>query len=349
MLFTSKLSLQPKKEVLIERKEPTKIFAKLLHSLTSGLSSSKEKHQTFTAVSMLQELNIALRQANITNIVRLAKDGNDFYFDEEGKEDDLAEAMKEFKIGTDHFEATLFNDLYLVLEYLDDKMRYLIEIDIQRVHREDEMPINIAISGVINELAAQGGESKDKLEARLGDQFKNKYQYESFVTRYRGIFDLFVNNLEQTLRTTIRCEAIEQNTKSQVLRPSKKGVVSVTDPTCSPGIYRGYSGWETAAMYTFLWMPMMTSMAVDASDMDIIGENGDVLQSIGDEGLDISESALFDPSVDQADLPSFDGPTRIGAGDGDSGGSSWLDFGGGDSGDAGSSCGGSGCGGGCGG
>jgi hypothetical protein len=349
MLFTSKISLQPKVEVLIERKAPTKVFAKLFHAMTSGLLSPKEKHQTFTAISMLQELNIALRQANINNIVRLAKDGNDFYYDSQGRDNDLADAMRDFKLGTDRFEATLFNDIYLVLEHQDEQLRYLIEIDIQRVHKVDEMPININVNGVIQALKAQDGETAEQLDARLNSQFKNKQDYDKFVSRYRGLFDSFINSLEQTFRSAIRCEEVKSENKVQVIRPRKDGKGRIGDRNSGPMVHRGYPGWDGFSLYTLMWMGTMSSMNVQAADMDIINESNETLQSISDEAIDVGEAAIFDSSIDEGSLPSFmDDETQNVAAGGES--SSWLDFGSGDGGDSGgdASCGG-GCGGGCGG
>lgn len=354
MLFNGTISMQPKQEVLIERKEPTKVFAKLFHTLTQGLLSPKEKHQTFTAISILQELNIALRQAGITNIVRLAKDGNNFYYDEKGRDDDLAEAMKEFRLNTDSFEEKLFDDIYLVLEHKDEKLRYLIEIDIKRVHLADEMPINITINGVINELEKGANETEAQLQKRVEGTLRDQKTYDAYVSNYRKHFDSFVAGLEQTLRTAIRCEEVKQQAKPQVMRPASKGATKVTDSSHAPLAHQGFPGWQFAAIYTLMWMPAMSNASVAATDVAVVSDAGDVLQDIGSEAVDVSDSALFDMDIDTSDLPMdsenrFD--TGIGGGDtGDSSGSSWLDFGSGDSGGdgGGSSCG-SSCGGGCGG
>jgi len=347
MILNSKISLQPKQEVLIERKAPTKMFAKLLHSLTSGLTSEKEKHQTFTAISMLQEINIALRQANINNIVRLAKDGNDFYYDAHGRDNDLAEAMKEFKINTDALSGTLFNDLYLVLEHDDGQLRYLIEIDIQRVHKVDELPIKINVSGVIKALEAKSGETPEQLSQRLGQLFCNSQDFDKFTNRNRLIFDRFTQSLEQQFRMSIRCEDVKLETKPQVLRVKESHSSFANKRKSAPTVHQGYPGWDGFAMYSLCWMGMMSSLNVQAQDMDVISESSEVLLSIGEEGIDAGSAAIFDMNLDdqkfeRADA-SFAGSADNSSGDTDSS-SSWLDFGGDD---GGSSCG-SSCGGGCG-
>lgn len=347
MLLTSKISLQPKKEVLIERKPPTKMFAKLLHALTAGSSSPQEKHQTFTAISILQELNIALRQANIVNIVRLAKDGNDFYYDEHGKDNDLAEAMKDFKVNTDAFAATLFNEIELVLEHDDNQLRYLIEIDVKRVHQLNEKPININISAVAKSLEAKDGETPEQLEARISGLFGDKSDIEAFTIRNRALFEKFTAQLSQTFTKAIRCEDYKLDNKVQLLRMNDYQSGFGADRSRAPAPHRGYPGWDNYAMYSLCWMGMMGSFGATATEAQVISEDDSVLQDIGAEGLDASSAAVFDMSIDSSEFaPQRD--SRYAAGVGGSGGSgdasgSWL--GGGDSG--GSSCG--GCSGGCGG
>lgn len=348
MLLTSKISLQPKQEVVIERKAPTKMFAKLLHALTSGLSSPQEKHQTFTAISILQELNIALRQANIVNIVRLAKDGNDFYFDAHGKDNDLAEAMKDFKLNTDNFEASLFNDLYLVLEHDDGQLRYLIEIDVKRVHGINEKPINININGVIKALEAQNGETPEQLSERLTGVFGGKDDLEAFSTRNRALFEKFVSDLSLIFTKSIRCESYDIDNKVQLIRAQTPASAYEDDDKRekAPMAHRGYPGWDNYAMYSLCWMGLMGTFGASAADVDIISTDGGLLQEVGDAGLDASSDVIFDMSVDDSSFGAQDraGVGGYGADSGSGTESSWL--GGGDS----SSCGGSSCGGGgCGG
>jgi hypothetical protein len=265
--------------------------------------------------------------------------------------------MKEFRLNTDSFEEKLFEDIYLVLEHKDEKLRYLIEIDIKRVHLADEMPLNITVNGVINELEKGANETEAQLQSRIEGKLKNQRTYDAYVTTYRKLFDNFVAGLEQTLRTAIRCEEVKQQAKPQVMRPASKGTTRVTDRSRAPLAHQGFPGWQFAAIYTLMWMPAMSSASVAATDVEVVSDAGDVLQDIGSEAVDVSDSALFDMDIDTSDLP-MDNENRFdagvggadGGGDaGDSGGSSWLDFGGGDSGgDGGSSCG-SSCGGGCGG
>lgn len=347
MLFYGKFGIQPKKDVLLARQQPTKIFAKLFHNLTAGLLLPSEKHQTFTAIAILQQLNVAMRRAGITNIVKLAKDGNDFYHDNSAKPDDLPEAMKAFEQNTDSAEKKLFEDLNLVLEHDDGVIRYLIEIDVKRVHRADELPIVVTVNGVIGEFAQGQNESSLELKRRMRSRFSDDASYQAYLSPIKVQFERFFADLGGALRQAIRSETFTEEHCVQLLRPGEQGVMKVNDQKTAPLPYRGYRHWEYAAIYTFLWMPMLSEAEINPGEVDVINDTGDVLASLTPE-VDLSDSVLWDMSVGNDALSqikdrSFDG--GIAGGSSDSG-SSWLDFGS-DSSDGGSSCS-SGCGGGCG-
>ena len=119
MYFNGQLAIDPSQETLVEKVRPTKVFGRMLYYLTAGGLSEREEQETFTAVAILQQLNMALRSMGVTNIVRLTKDQCDFYFDEQGLEDDLKDAMEQFHMETDYYESELFEALYLVVEHAD--------------------------------------------------------------------------------------------------------------------------------------------------------------------------------------------------------------------------------------
>ncbi len=279
MLLSGKIALQPDKAVLTAAKAPDKLFAKLFHVLTAGRLSDKEKHQTFTAITILQSLNIAFRQAGINNIVRLAKDGQDFYYDTEGRDNDLADTMKDFNMDIGVTDASLFNELSLVLEHEDEQLCYLIDIDIQRVHQVDALPVNIKVSAVIKDFAVRAGETLEKLNTRMTALFKDKDQqgYEHYVRYYRHHYDGFISHLKQTLRHAMRCETVVDGTRVQVLRPRYAGMLMVTDKTTAPLVYRGYPGWDDFTLYTFLWLEILAALGIECSDAEIISDDGEVL------------------------------------------------------------------------
>ena len=57
---------------------------------------------------------MVFRSMGITNIVRISQDDIDFYFDTQGKEDDLQDALDKYDIEMDEDVSRYFNVLYLV-------------------------------------------------------------------------------------------------------------------------------------------------------------------------------------------------------------------------------------------
>ena len=240
--------------------------------------------------------------------------------------------------------------MYLVLEHDDAQLRYLIEIDIKRVHGLNEMPINININGVIKALEANSGETPEQLQHRLGGVFGSKDDLEGLMARNRGLFEKFVADLSLTFTKAIRCEAYDVDNKVQLVRV--KDPQSIYQGERGKGIiaHRGYPGWDTYAMYSLCWMGLMGTFGATAANVDVVNSDGELLQGIGEIGLDTSSEMIFDMSVDDSHFGIADrsamghGAGGLGDGGAGDGGSSWLGGG-----DGGASCGGGSCGGGCGG
>ena len=128
MYFNGVLEIDPSQITIFKKVKPSKLFSKFKDVLSFGALTEKQEHETFTAVSILQQINMGLRSINVKNVIRLAVDDYDFYLDEKGLDDDLEQAMFEFKAKVDPLESELFETIYLVLEHIDDHLKYLIEI-----------------------------------------------------------------------------------------------------------------------------------------------------------------------------------------------------------------------------
>ena len=81
MYFESTIRIDPSQVTSIEKVKPTKAFKRMLYHLTKGGISEKEERETFTAISILQQLNKAFIQQGITNVIRLSHDDIDFYLE----------------------------------------------------------------------------------------------------------------------------------------------------------------------------------------------------------------------------------------------------------------------------
>lgn len=372
MYFTGDLSIDPAHATKIESKKPSKVFGKLFYYLTAGSLSEKEEHETFTAVSILQQLNTVMRSLGINNIVRLSQDDHDFYLDESGREDDLQEAMEEFEITVDPILSEVFKTLYMVLEHEDDHLKYLIEIQIKRKHKVGEYPIAVQVNGVIRDMRLQAGEDQAALKKRMEGVFSAQDNYERFVNSRRAAFDSFVNELDQSIRKFIRVDDIKRKTDSAIIRPKKpvagrEEIRRSTDMDAAP-VYHGYHGIGDYFFYAWMWSSMSHSHNIHIHNVNVVDEAGNTMMEVGEQGFDAGDSnALnpeesfeppqgedisfnegheFDQEFSDASVSTGDDASVLSAsadsgdsGDSDSG--SWFDsfgFGGGDSDSGGSSC-----------
>jgi len=347
------------------RRKPTKGFRRFAEILTLGATSQQAEHETFTAMSILQEVNIALRTLNITDVVRFSKDDAILYDDPDGRsDDDMRDALQELQREPSTANAPAFNSLSLLLEHHLPSITLIIDVRIQRTHFVGGFPIRIAVNGLATEF--QGNPDDSSFGDRLEQTFVDQESYNAIESNLREQFDAFMIQLELAVRQKMMIDDLRLSTQLKILRPRNDAVANTrsafadgntesnTSSNTDPVFQRYHSGSDTFA-YCWLWSSMMHSHGTHVQDATIVDEQGQRLMTIGDEGLNAGESTAFDPQTPfiESDAASFDANSDlsgdstskmqgIGEGDDGSAGSSWLDsfgFGGGDTGDSGgSSC-----------
>jgi len=361
MYFSGELSVDPSECTTIVHVKPEKAFRKFLHFVTIGAVSDKEEYETFTAVSILQQFNRALRGAGITNIVRLAKDDFDFYFDADGKKDDLKEAMEKFEFETDDMDSEVFNELLLVVEHEDEAFKYYIDVKIDRVHKKGEFPISVRVNALNNEFSVADGKDSSA-NNKLKKVFKTQNTYDEFLASKQVMFEEFLNKLELEIKRFIITDTINRKSDKKLIRPktavnSSKSIKHHHD---SEPVFYGYYGCDTYLYHTMLWSDMCYSHNIYCNDISIIDEGGADIMSVGDEGFNAGEHDTLNTS-EEFEVPAgadtsvsegsqFDDAIQASDSSVSDSGSSWTDsfFGGGDSSDSGSSCSSSSCGSSCG-
>jgi len=350
------------------RRKPTKGFRRFAEILTFGAASQQEEHETFTAMSILQEVNIALRTLNITDVVRFSKDNVVLYDDPDGKsDDDMRDALQELQREPSPANEPVFNSLSLLLEHHLPNITLIIDVRIQRTHFVGGFPIRIAVNGLATEF--QGNPDDSSFGDRLEQTFVDQESYNVVESNLREQFDAFMVQLELAVRQKMMIDDLRLSTQLKIVRPRNDAVAnsrsafadgnteSNTSSNTDPVFQRYHSASDTFA-YCWLWSSMMHSHGTHVQDATVVDEQGQRLMTIGDEGLNAGESTAFDPETPftESDAASFDATSDlsgdstskmqgIGEGDDGSAGSSWLDsfgFGGGDAGDSGDS-GGSSC------
>ena len=295
MYLRAKLSVDPAALTEITKRKPTKAFAQLLHYMTLGASTPRQETETFSALSILQGMNVALRRVGVTNIVRLSKDDVDFYLDEAGKENDLQEALDSFREQQPAQPLTPFEELHLVVEHSLDGIEYLIDVSIRRTHAVGEHPIQIRVNGVFPEFRVEGqeiAEARETLEQKV-----DTARHAEFLEQKRTNFERFVIALEEALRESLEVDDIDRRIDQAVLRPKERRDrrshdedLYLYDPCLG-----GYYGWEEATLYLWAWGEFSHSHELDCRECSLVDEQGSTFLEVGSEGLGDS-LGILDPS-----------------------------------------------------
>ncbi len=307
MYFNGKLEIDPSQITIFKKVKPTKLFGKLVDALTFGTLTEKQEHETFTAVAILQQMNMGLRSIRVKNVIRLAVDDYDFYLDKKGVDDDLEQAMFEFKAKVDPLESELFNVIYLVLEHEDDYLKYLIEISIQRKHKIGEYPIIINVNGVLKNFKYSKSQTDpNRLRAKMKELFKDQKKYDSFVNEKKIIFDNFIDKLNQGIRKFVRMDDVKKKTNAQIFRPKQKieKPEQISHGKYAEPIYYGYYGINDFFFYTTMWAGLMYSHNIYCHNCTVVDGAGSPVMEVGDQGFNAGESdalnveAPFEPPAE---------------------------------------------------
>jgi len=367
------------------RRKPTKGFRRFAELMTGNLLSKREEHETFTALSIMQEINISLRSVGVTDVVKFTKDEQVLYEDQAStNSDDMPAAMDALPRGRMP-QGDSFSSLSLLLEHHLATIAVIIEIKVSRVHEIGVYPIQISVNGLDAEL--QTADSPKTLNDRLDGVFASQQTYDAYTESKKAEFEAFIEQLEQAFRSRMNIDNLHRRVYTNIVRPGLTPARPVTgadaDATVdgttahAPMLQRFHSGSDSL-MYLWMWSSFMHSNNTYCHDTTIVTESGVPAFNVGAEGFNAGEGSALDPEapfeVPSCPIEPVDGVggevnenTNFGLMDtGDTSHSSWFDgfaFGGdssghdGGGGDAGGSacgggdgggCGGGGCGGGCG-
>lgn len=364
MFFQGLITIAPGELAHVQRRKPTKAFGKMAHFLTLGLSSPREEQETFTAVSVLQQLNNTLHAIGVDNIVRLSKDKIDFYYDDQGIPQDLRQCMDHFEREIDPRDNELFNEIAVVLEHHHAQMTFLVQINVLRSHEVGEHPIEIHVNAFSNAYPLNDAGEAD-LRARLAPIFQKQEIYDAFLIKQRGMFDQFIGDIVMAIHTHMHVRAVRHSTKQKIIIPGEGARAFRSDertPLNYEPAFHHYHGIGCLFWHAWLWAELCQEFQIASGHAMMVDETG----------AELGTAQSF-ATADYAQPPEksrWSGDTGGGGGssagggdggsylnveqDGDKRSGGWFDslfgedgFFSGD-GDGGSSCGG-GCGGGCGG
>jgi len=287
MYLWANIEIDPSEITVIKRIDNDQLLGKLLKILTLGLSSDKIEQETFTVVSILQEIQMGLMRIDVNNVIRLAVDDYDYFFDKNANEDDLHHAMYDLETGIEPMESQRFNKIELELEHHDDNIKYLIEIKILRKHKVGEYPIKITINGLFKEFEKRSKESMTKLRERILKLFRNQYDYDSYLHKMQEYFNNFIGELEDSLSNFIKIDGIKKEFNRKIIRPKevvKNDYVYKIDKSVEP-LFHGYPGIDKYMYYCMIWASACYRNDINCSNFMLIDEYGNLILRAGNNGI----------------------------------------------------------------
>jgi len=297
MIFQSNISVDPSELTKIVKVEPKKAFKRILYFLTRGLVSDKNEIETFTAISVLQQLYMVFHQQQIKNLVKLSHDDIDFYFDKEGKKNDLKETLDLYELQTNEAMSVNFKKLKMVLEHEDHVLKYLIHITINKNHDVGVYPIDIFIDAVSLTFTKPNQEEKE-FKNKIKNIFESQAQFDAHIQELKSHFDTFTNHLAFEIKKQIQTDdLIVKNHNSFIIPKNKKDQLNPAlmqpNPNVNAPIYHGYYGFSDALFYSVLWSDMMHHNHIHVHDSHLFTDHGDFLTSVDGQGVDSSDFSLF--------------------------------------------------------
>ena len=306
MYFSGNLEVDPSKLTKIEVVKPDKFFKKILHTLTGGATSEKQERETFSALAVMNQIYSSLKDRKINNIIRLSVNEHDFYLDTKGEKDDLDKAVFEAEAKIDPLEAKVFNNMLIILEHEATRIKYLIEVDVERVHEPGHYPIKVTINGLMEDFKAKPGETREQLEQRMKSIFKDQQTYDTYVATQKSMFDSFMNDLGMSVKKFMQVDDVKVESKTKIVRPKEK----VKDPSAikydreKEPVYHGYYGFESFFFYSMLWSGALYGNNLFVHDAVIVDDAGNDVMSVGEEGFmagesnALNEEASFEPPAE---------------------------------------------------
>jgi hypothetical protein len=340
MYFRGTLTIDPSQLTKMQKVSPSHGFRKLLFNLTGGQFADKLELETFKAINVLQQVHGSFSAIGINNIIRLTHDDIDIFHDKMGKKNDLDFAMDKYQIQIDESMSTHFNTLEMVLEHEDETFKYLIEITINRSHKQGEYPIHMVLTGMLSEFGLKPGQSREALKDIMAKHFSDQESYDLFITTKKLAFEQFLESIRFETMKHIKVDDIRMEVRSRMVMQKKQQRQLPTkeiDPEYEGTPY-GYFGFGDLMLYAWLWSELSYDHNIHLSDVDLVTESGDFVSGVGDEGIDAGESIIMDYNEDfEIRMDSFEsgdmGADDLGEmdlGDGETG-TSWFDAAFGDS------------------
>lgn len=299
MFLTANLEIDPSQITKIKRINNYNVLFKLYDMLTANFKNQSFEQETFTVVSILNQIQMGLMRMGVTNVVKINVDNFDYFYDGEGREDDLFEAFHSIEKSIEPIESQLFNKIELVLEHHDNDFKYLIDISIMRKHKVGEFPIKVKINGAFVDLKLEKDEDISLVEGKLSEICSNQDSYDKYTRNKKVVFQKFVREFEHTLSKFIKVDGIVLKFIDKIVRPKilVPGRREIRENKNSELFFHGFHGISKCLTYTLYWGKYCSENSIYIKDFTLCDDFGKDIFAIGKEGFNAGEIDILKPQT----------------------------------------------------
>jgi hypothetical protein len=294
MYFTSKIEIDPSQITNIKRIKRDNVLIRLADILSQNVNDSKIELETFTVISILNQIKDGLEKLEIDNIIRLSINGFDFYLDKDEQEHDLDYAISNLDKKIDPIESERFENIVLVLEHYDDDFKYYISIKISRKHKVGEYPIKIVTNGLIRKFYTEKFDEKH-IKDIMRSSFDNQLSFSNLIANYRSKFDIFNSLLHNFLSKFIKVDGVNYKIYQKILRPLfvKGDIRKINFNYNSEPAFHGYPGINKHFTYNLFWMELCRDNEIKCEKFILVDHNGQDALSFDNETVEAASSNIF--------------------------------------------------------
>lgn len=297
MFFTSYIQIDPSQETVIKPKDGR--FIVMLSNLLSNNQENKLEQETFSAISILEEIKEGLNNIGVSNIIKLSVDNFDYYFDSLSKDNDLEDAFANLKCRIDPVNAKLFDKIHIALEHKENRIKYYIDIAIQRKHKVKEFPIKINIFGLFSDFSLTHLVSDTAIKKELEKLFESKLDYQDFVDNRKKSYDEFIAKFLNSIKKFLKIDADKIVTNSALIRSNS--VNYTIEEIKNKGLFTkneySYNGMLDYILYLWYWCAFLAEKDVNLGDFILFDENGKRILSVGRVALSLKNHPAISPAL----------------------------------------------------
>ena len=297
MFLSADLHIDPSQITVIKRINSANMLYRLYDILTADIAGKTIEQETFTAISILNQIQMGLVKLNVDNVVRINVDNYDYFFDTEGVQHDLYEAFLTLEKQIHPMESQRFNILELVIEHERDGIKYLIGIKVKRKHKVGEYPIEIKINGAFEDLILTENEDINSLRLKMMPIFKSQNSYDIYLKEKEVKFQTFVHEFENTLSKFIKVDGIKLDYVNKIVRPKilVEGRREIRENKNSEPFFQGFAGIYKYMTYTLYWGTCCTNNNIHIKNVTLCDDYGKDILSIGSTGFNAGEIDILKP------------------------------------------------------